>query len=142
MAMTGSGGGNGLPMSDINVTPLVDVMLVLLIIFMVTAPHLDKGVDVELPEVQISQQLPAQTDQLEIKITKDGAVFLDGIESPVDKLQAVIEARLTKQATKEVFVRADKNVSYGVVVKVMAAARAAGVSGLSMVTEQEEVKAP
>jgi biopolymer transport protein TolR len=142
MAMTGSSGGSGMPMSDINVTPLVDVMLVLLIIFMVTAPHLEKGVDVELPEVTISQDLPAKTDQLEIKITKDEKVFLDGLETPVDNLQAIIEQRLTSQTAKEVFVRADKNVPYGIVVKVMAAARAAGVGGLNMVTEQEEVKAP
>jgi biopolymer transport protein TolR len=142
MAITTGGSGNHLPMSEINVTPLVDVMLVLLIIFMVTAPHLEKGVDVELPEVAMAAQLPPKTDQLEVKVTRDQKVYLDGVETPLDKLEGVIRERLTKQRGKEVFVRADKNVPYGMVVKVMAAAQAAGVSGLSMVTQPEEFKQP
>jgi biopolymer transport protein TolR len=142
MAMTSGGGGTHLPMSEINVTPLVDVMLVLLIIFMVTAPHLEKGVDVKLPEVAAAQSLPAKTDQLTIKITRDEKVFLDGNDTPVNQLEAVIRQRLTKQNNKDVFIRADKGVPYGLVVKVMAAAQAAGVSGLGVVTTQEEIKAP
>ncbi len=145
---TNSGNGDSMPpMSEINVTPFVDVMLVLLIIFMVAAPHLEKGVDVELPAVDVAQDLTTKTDELEIKITKDKKVYLittqgDNVETPLDNMTPIIKAALAGRSKKEIFVRADKSVPYGVVVKVMAAAKDAGASGLGMVTEEEVIKKP
>lgn len=125
-------------LNEINVTPLIDVMLVLLVIFMVTAPLLTTGVQVDLPKVKSS---PMQTDEskLLVVITRDEQVFLGkdditlGME---DKLKS--NARLRED--KELYVQADENVKYGVVLRVMAAARAAGVEKLGMVTDPLVVK--
>lgn len=128
-----------LPMSEINVTPLVDVMLVLLIIFMLTAPHLQQGVSVDLPQVTMSA-FPVKTDELVITVTEGKKVFLDDIEVEVERLGPVLEETLSGRAGKEVYLRADQDVPYGFVVGVMAAARKAGVPGLGMVTEPEEIE--
>jgi len=121
-------------MSDINVTPFVDVMLVLLIIFMVTAPMMMQGVDVSLPEAT-SEPLPAETDQLIITINKDGQIFISdyqvGIGLLQDKLRKVIENR----KDQEVYLKADKTIPYGMVVRVMSEVKGAGVEKLGMVTE-------
>jgi biopolymer transport protein TolR len=122
------------------VTPLVDVMLVLLIIFMVAAPHLEQGVKVDLPQVTVTA-LPAKTDELIITITKDGTVFLDKSQVPIDQIKDVIKQRVTGP-NKEVYLRADRNVSYEVVVKVMAETQKAGIVGLGIVTDPEEVTGP
>ncbi len=129
-------------MSDINVTPFVDVMLVLLIIFMVTAPMMMQGVDVSLPEAT-SEPLPAETDQLIITINKDGQIFISdyqvGINLLQDKLRKVIENR----KDREVYLKADKTIPYGMVVRVMSEVKGAGVEKLGMVTEplsEEEKK--
>lgn len=142
MAMSGGGGGRGKGrlggMNEINVTPLIDVMLVLLVIFMVTAPLLTTGVHVELPKVKSS---PMQTDdsKLLIIITSDEHVYLgkDEITGDVENKLGT-NARLKEE--KEVYVQADESVKYGVVLRVMAAARAAGVEKLGMVTDPLVVK--
>jgi biopolymer transport protein TolR len=141
MAMTPGNRDQNLPLSDINVTPLVDVMLVLLIIFMVTAPHLEQGVPVELPQVTVTS-LPTATDELVITVNARKEVFLDGVRTTIDKLEPQIVETMKNRKGKDVFLRADKGVDYGFVVQVMAAVRRAGVPGIGMVTEPERVKAP
>ena len=143
MAMSGAAGGRGSKrrlggMNEINVTPLIDVMLVLLVIFMVTAPLLTTGVEVELPKVK-SAPMQADDSKLLVIVTSDEHVYLgkDEITGDVDnKLKT--NARL--QEEKELYVQADENVKYGAVLRVMAAARTAGVEKLGMVTDPLTVK--
>jgi biopolymer transport protein TolR len=120
-------------MSDINVTPFVDVMLVLLIIFMVTAPMMMQGVDVSLPAAT-SDPLPAEPEQLMITIDKNKRIYLNniavGLENLKEKLSKIIETR----GNREVYIRADKDISYGMVVRVMSDVKEAGVENLGMVT--------
>jgi biopolymer transport protein TolR len=125
-------------MNDINVTPLIDVMLVLLVIFMVTAPLLTTGVHVDLPKVK-SAPMQADDTKLLVIITSDEHVYLgkDEITGDVDnKLSS--NARLKED--KELYVQADESVKYGVVLRVMAAARQAGVEKLGMITDPLIVK--
>jgi biopolymer transport protein TolR len=128
--------GRNRPLSEINVTPFVDVVLVLLIIFMVTAPMMQQGVDVDLPETT-TQPLRMQDEPLILSIQKEGKYYLGRSEIPVDELQAKLEAIFDGRDSKEIFLRADSEAPYGVVVKGLAAARAAGASKLGMVTEPE-----
>jgi biopolymer transport protein TolR len=124
------------PMSEINVTPFVDVMLVLLIIFMVTAPMMQQGLDVDLPETT-TQPLRLQDEPLMLTVKKDGSVFLANVEVPVDTLEDKLVAILEGRPDKEVYLRADKEAPYGAVVTAMAAARAGGAKSLGIVTEPE-----
>jgi biopolymer transport protein TolR len=125
------------PLSEINVTPFVDVMLVLLIIFMVTAPMMQQGVDVDLPETT-TQPIRVKDEPLILTVLKDGKVHIGRREIPQaelrDKLVAIFEGR----DSRELFLRADKEAPYGVVVKALAAAREAGATKLGMVTEPEK----
>jgi biopolymer transport protein TolR len=129
-------GGVHRPLSEINVTPFVDVMLVLLIIFMVTAPLMQQGVDVDLPETT-TQPLRLQNEPLILTVKADGTVFVSRKEVPLKDLQKKLEAIFEGRDDKEIFLRADQKASYGAVVKAMAAARQAGASKLGMVTEPE-----
>jgi biopolymer transport protein TolR len=129
-------GGAQRPLSEINVTPFVDVMLVLLIIFMVTAPMMQQGIDVDLPETT-TQPLRLQDEPLILTVKADGKVFLGRVEVPEKELQAKLAAILEGLDGKEIFLRADKKAPYGMVVKALAAARAAGATKLGMVTEPE-----
>ncbi len=125
-------------LNEINVTPFIDVMLVLLVIFMVTAPLLTTGVQVDLPKVK-SSTMQADDSKLLVIITADEHVYLgkDEITGSVeDKLKN--NARLKEE--HEIFVQADENVKYGAVLRVMAAARAAGVDKLGMITDPLVVK--
>ena len=124
------------PMSEINVTPLVDVMLVLLIIFMVTAPMMQQGIDVDLPETT-TQPLRMRDEPLILTVKKDGSYHLANQQIALEELQAKLGAIFEGLAEKEIFLRADKEAPYGVVVKAMAAARAAGAKTLGIVTEPE-----
>ncbi len=124
-------------MTDINVTPLVDVMLVLLIIFMVTAPLIQSGVKVDLPRAS-AQQMEHAEEKLVLTITRDRRVFLGEVEiSPRDLEQKLASnARIRKD--KELYLHADRSLPYGQVVEIMATARRAGVESLGMITEPDK----
>jgi len=124
------------PLSEINVTPFVDVMLVLLIIFMVTAPLMQQGVDVDLPETT-TQPLRLQDEPLVLTVQKNGKYYLARLEIPPEKLREKLVAIFEGRDSKQIFLRADKDAAYGLVVVAMAAARAAGATKIGMVTEPE-----
>ena len=121
-------------MSDINVTPFVDVMLVLLIIFMVTAPMMVQGVDVALPETSRSSQLSTEEDQLVVSITEDNKVLINDYEVGVDFLEEKLKKIFENRSSRAVFLKADKHIPYGRVVSVMSAIKGAGAEKLGMVT--------
>jgi biopolymer transport protein TolR len=131
--MTGNGSSSQY-MSDINVTPFVDVMLVLLIIFMVSAPMMTQGVDVSLPETS-SKSLPTDDDSLTITIKKNGEIYINTYQVTIDALQEKIKIILDGRMEKHVYMRADKNVAYGLVVRVMSEVKNAGVQKLGMITD-------
>jgi biopolymer transport protein TolR len=120
--------------SQINVVPLVDVMLVLLVIFMVTAPILQQGVSVELPQAKAGA-LSGEEEQLVVTIDKKGVAYLNDNAIPIDQLGPKLEAVIRLKPDKQVFLRADRSVPYGEVVRVMAAVKGAGVQSLGMITE-------
>jgi len=120
-------------MSEINVTPFVDVMLVLLVIFMVTAPMMMQGVDVSLPEAT-AKPLVSQKDNLVITIDKEQHIHINDFAVESDFLREKLSKILENQSDREVYFRADQSVPYGVVAKVMADIKAAGVEKLGMVT--------
>ncbi len=128
------GSGSDRLMSEINVTPFVDVMLVLLIIFMVTAPMMVQGVDVALPEVS-AKAMVTDKDNLTVTVDRDSNIYVNDFQVRMDFLGQKLEKILQGRADKEVFFRADKDVPYGVVVAVMAEIKAAGVDKLGMVTD-------
>ena len=139
-----SGGGRGrrrraAPMSDINVTPMVDVMLVLLIIFMVSAPLLTVGVPLDLPQTQ-AKSLDQDKNPLTLSVNLKGQVFLNDTEIAIDelvpKLKAITEARAGMD--ERIFVRGDKKVDYGTVMKVMGRLSSAGFRRVALVTEVEQ----
>ena len=121
-------------MSQINVTPLVDVMLVLLVIFMVTAPMMQQGVQVNLPKAE-TKALPAQEESVIVSIERSGRVFINSSEIPAGDLQSKLSEMFSSRTKKEVFLKADKDVPYGEVVKAMAEIKGAGIERLGMVTE-------
>ena len=123
-------------LSEINVTPFVDVMLVLLVIFMVTAPMMQQGIEVDLPETT-TQDIRVRDEPLILSVKQDGTYYLGRREIPADELQAKLTAILEGVENKEIFLRADQATPYGFVVKALAAARIAGAKKLGMVTEPE-----
>jgi biopolymer transport protein TolR len=123
-------------LSEINVTPFVDVMLVLLIIFMVTAPLMQQGIDVDLPDTT-TQPIRVKNDPLILSVKKDGSYFLGRKEVAKDELVTKLEAIFDARGSYDLFLRADEKAPYGVVVQAMAAARKAGSKQLGIVTEQE-----
>jgi biopolymer transport protein TolR len=120
--------------SQINVTPLVDVMLVLLVIFMVTAPILQQGVQINLPKVKAAA-LTGEEQQLVVAINQKGQVFLNDVAMPEKELGPKLQAVLKERPDRQVFLRADQNVRYGEVARVIAEIKGAGVERLGMVTE-------
>jgi biopolymer transport protein TolR len=136
----GSGGGRSRrAMAEINITPLVDVMLVLLIIFMVTAPLIQTGVKVDLPNAK-TPPVEAPDSKLVLSITKDSRLFLAETEIPYDALLAKLKTNAKLQKDKELYLHADKALPYGTVMQVMATAKAAGVDALGMITDPPEVR--
>ncbi|MDI9571193.1 MAG: biopolymer transporter ExbD [Pseudomonadota bacterium] len=125
--------------AEINVTPLVDVVLVLLIIFMVTAPMLSMGIDVDLPRVK-SRTIDVNEEKLVLTIDKDQGIFINRVKIPKEDLKVKLENIFAARLDKELFLRADKTLAYGFVVEVMSEIRKAGVDKLGMVTETPEEK--
>ncbi|HEY5577666.1 MAG TPA: protein TolR [Deferrimonas sp.] len=139
MAMMSSSGraGDRRVMAEINVTPLVDVMLVLLIIFMVTAPMLTQGVDVNLPKAS-SKALRGDEDRLIITVDANSRVFVGKQPVEFNRLEGVLREIVARRTDRQVFFRADRAVPYGFVVKVIAEVRNSGIEKLGMVTEPLE----
>jgi biopolymer transport protein TolR len=133
------GNGSRSTLSQINVTPFVDVMLVLLIIFMVTAPMMDKGIDVNLPEVKNAPNLEAMKEPLIVSVARNGSISIghSRVDTP-EKMVPVLQQILRERKEKEVFLQADRDVPYGKVVEVMAAIREAGIQKLGMVARPPE----
>jgi biopolymer transport protein TolR len=124
-------------MSEINVTPFVDVMLVLLIIFMVSAPLLTVGVPIDLPESQ-AKQLDQEREPLTISVNAKGQVFLQNTEIKVEELVPKLQAISQASTDQRIYVRGDRKVDYGTVMKVMGRLSAAGYRRVALVTEVEQ----
>ena len=124
-------------MSEINVTPMVDVMLVLLIIFMVAAPLLTVGVPIDLPDTQ-AKAMNADTQPITVSINDTGKVYLQETEIPIDEVVAKLQAIAKTGYDERIFVRGDKTADYGTVMKVMARISAAGYKNIGLVTLQEQ----
>ena len=120
--------------SDINVTPLVDVMLVLLIIFMVTAPMMTHGIKVDLPTTE-SKSIKTQEDPLILSITKKRDVFIENYKVELGDLKGKLNKIFANRAAKEILLQADKNVPYGFVMTVMSQVKEAGITKVGMITE-------
>ncbi len=124
-------------MSEINVTPFVDVMLVLLIIFMVAAPLLTVGVPIDLPETQANAMNP-ETQPITISVNEAGQIYLQETEIPLDEVVAKLSAIATSGYEERIYVRGDKTTNYGIVMQVMARIQAAGYTKIGLVTLQEQ----
>ncbi|WP_416795677.1 protein TolR [Ciceribacter azotifigens] len=133
------GGGKKKPMSDINVTPLVDVMLVLLIIFMVAAPMMTVGVPIDLPETQ-AKAMNADTQPITISVNPAGEVYLQETPIAIDEVVGKLQAIATTGYNERIYVRGDTAAAYGTVMKVMARISAAGYKNIGLVTLQEQEK--
>ncbi len=135
--MAASGGSGRQSLTEINVTPLVDVMLVLLIIFMVTAPLIQQGVEVSLPEAR-AKTVDAEEQKLVLSIKRDRSLYLgtseDAARIPFDDLEDKLRANSRAMKDKELYLMADKNLPYGFVVDVMATVQRAGVLNVGMIT--------
>ena len=130
--------GGGKFVSEINVTPFVDVMLVLLIIFMVATPMMTQGLEVDLPQTKQVETLPGEVDHMILTVRRDGKIFLDEYAvNDMTELQGYLE-RLVKAKNKSLFLQADKEVPYGLVVEVMGEIKAAGIENLGVMAEQPE----
>lgn len=124
-------------MSEINVTPFVDVMLVLLIIFMVAAPLLTVGVPIDLPETSANAMNP-ETQPITISVNEAGQIYLQETEIPLDEVVAKLSAIATTGYEERIYVRGDKTTNYGIVMQVMARIQAAGYTKIGLVTLQEQ----
>jgi biopolymer transport protein TolR len=124
-------------MSDINVTPFVDVMLVLLIIFMVTAPMMMQGVEVNLPQTT-TKSIKAREDPLILTVNKKKEIYLEEHRIKINELETKVKSIFKYRREKEVLLRADKEIPYGFIIKVVAGVKRAGINKLGMVTEPLE----
>ena len=131
--MNGDESGHSL-ISDINVTPLVDVMLVLLIIFMVTAPMMTYGIKVDLPETE-SKSIKTEQDPLILSITRNQDIFIENYKVEFNDLRDKLSKIFASRAAREILLQADKRVSYGFVIKVMSQVKEAGITKVGMITE-------
>jgi biopolymer transport protein TolR len=148
MMLAGGGGGRGgrrgrrgknRPMSEINVTPMVDVMLVLLIVFMVAAPLLTVGVPIDLPQTQ-AKELNTEQKPITVTVTPDGGVFVLEDPVPLEGLVAKLAELAPAGADQRIYVRGDTTSQYGTVMKVMGVLSGAGYAKIGLITEQEQVQ--
>jgi biopolymer transport protein TolR len=137
----GGGGGRRSLNSDINVTPMLDVLLVLLIVFMVTAPMMQTGVDLELPQAEASV-IQDEEGKLILSIDKAGDLFLGQTKVPWEELEEKLSSNAKVKADGELYIEADTNLPYGTVLRSMAIARKAGVIKLMMLTDPLDEGAP
>ncbi len=128
------GGG---PISEINVTPLVDVMLVLLIVFMVAAPLMTMGVPVDLPQTR-AQAMPVKAKPITVTVTPDGAISIDNQPVTLDALVPVVQSLATEGTDERLYVRGDATAQYGMVMQVMGALSGAGFDKIGLITEQQQ----
>ena len=133
MAVDSSSQRDGTTISQINVTPLVDVMLVLLVIFMVTAPIIQQGVQVNLPQAKAGA-IPGKEEQLVVAITRNGRIYLNDNPMTLVELGKKLRAIRQLRQDKEVYLRADQDVRYGIVLRTIAEIKQAGIEKLGMVT--------
>lgn len=124
-------------MSEINVTPMVDVMLVLLIIFMVAAPMLTVGVPIDLPDTQ-AKAMNADTQPITVSVNQAGQIYLQETEIPIEEIVAKLQAISKTGYEERIFIRGDKSADYGTVMKVMARISAAGYKNIGLVSLQEQ----
>jgi len=129
------GGGSYRPMAEINVTPMVDVMLVLLVIFMVTAPLLTAGIPVNLPQTK-ADTLSEPTEPLVITVNAEGKIFLQETEVPVESLVARLQAITANKPDTKIYVRGDKAINYGRVMEVMGLVKGAGFAQVALIVDQ------
>jgi biopolymer transport protein TolR len=127
------------PVSDINVTPLVDVMLVLLIIFMVAAPMMTVGVPIDLPETQ-AKEMNSDTQPITVSVNPSGEIFLQETPIQIDEIVPKLQAISKTGYNERIYVRGDNSAGYGTVMKVMARISAAGYKNIGLVTQQEKTK--
>jgi len=123
----------GTTLAQINITPMVDVMLVVLVIFMVTAPLAKKGVDVELPNAD-AKSLPSDEDKLIVKVDSKGEVYLDDKRVALESLEDEVRHNPRALREQEIYIHADKSLRYGLIIKVMAAVQRAGISRMGLIT--------
>ncbi len=133
-------GGKGF-VAEINVTPFVDVMLVLLIIFMVTAPMMTEGLDLQLPQTTMVEQLPMDSENVVLTLSRNGTLYLNEVRTGRENLSYALNATV-KSRNKQLFLQADKDVPYGEVVFIMGKIREAGIEHLSIVAERLEDESP
>jgi len=136
---TGHRGSDRSVMSQINVTPFVDVMLVLLVIFMITAPMMQQGMQVNLPKTD-AKAMNVKDEPIVVTIDRNGRMFLDKGEIPRGQLKEQLTAIFASKSKKEVFLKADRDVPYGEVIRAMAEIKGAGVERLGMLTEPSQAK--
>ena len=129
------------PMADINVTPMVDVMLVLLVIFMVTAPLLTVGVPVDLPKTKAAA-MNNEDKPLVVSVKKDGSIFLQDTAIEIDSLGPRLEAIIANKPDTTVYVRADKDINYGLFAEVLAELQSNGITKIGLVNDAKDTSAP
>ncbi len=120
-------------LSEINITPFVDVMLVLLVIFMVTTPMMQQGIDVQLPETA-SSGVATREDPFVLIIQRDGQIKVDSVHIPIESLRQKLTAIFEVRQNKQIYIQADKMAYYGVVAEVMGEVNAAGISDIGLIT--------
>jgi biopolymer transport protein TolR len=137
MALSSPAGSDTM-MSEINVTPFVDVMLVLLVIFMVTAPLIQQQVDIDLPETRSTQAVAVKENDVVLTLDKKQQIFLAKTRVPAGELVAKLREVYRNKSKKEIYLRADRTIPYGFVVKVMAMVKNAGIDRMGMITDPEK----
>ena len=137
MGMSSGNKSSKMAMSEINVTPFVDVMLVLLIIFMVTAPMMQQGIDVNLPKTS-SAGVELNEDPFVLSVDVSGKIKISGVNVEMASLKTKLKAIFENKKNKQIYIQADRKVDYGIVAEVMGEARAAGIYNLSLITIPKE----